>query len=642
MLVSTDVGGTFTDFIEVEEGKLNAFKLLSSKAIDEVIKKEISNKSLDFFSHGTTTATNTILERKGAKTALITTKGFGDVIQIGRQARSKLYSLAIARPSPLVSKVYEIDERINSRGEVIKPINPEELKAIEADLEARGFESIAVCFLFSFSNSAHEKRVKQSPNLPVSMSSEVLREYREYERASTTVLDAYVKPVLNHYFNGLKKIKELPPDLWVMQSNGGVQKIEELTPVNALLSGPAGGVAASKWIAELLELKDLITFDMGGTSTDVSTLLDRKALMTNEGSIEGYPVAVPMVDIVTIGAGGGSIAWLDEGGALRIGPQSAGAEPGPICYDKRGSQLTVTDANLLLGYLGEEISSLKLNKEKAEKAAKLLAKNWRIGYLDLLQGVQKIVNFNMGEAIKKITLQRGLDPRDFCLIAYGGAGPMHACQLTKDIGIREIIVPPYPGAFSAFGILASPFTKEFSESHLTDLEKQMDFISSKLREFYRRGAKVLKNFGLKQAIYLPSLDLRYKGQAYSLSIPLRADEVELKQIEQIEEKFHRAHRNRYGYSSKALIELVNVRLRIEAERLKLKLPRIDQRKPIFKGERICLFEGEEYRTPVFGGRARNFQQAGPVIIEDDTATVVVPPSFHLEMDEFGIIYIKRG
>ena len=641
MLVSTDVGGTFTDFIEVEGEELRAFKLLSSKNVGRVIEEGIGDKPLDFFSHGTTVATNTILERKGAKTALITTKGFRNVVLIGRQARSKLYSLAITRPAPLINRVYEIDERVNSTGEIIRDIDLDELETIKADLKANEVESVAICFLFSFLNSAHEERVKKALDLPISVSSEVLREYREYERTSTTVLDAYGKPSFDRYFDRLKNIKELPQDIWVMQSNGGVQKIEGLTPVNALLSGPAGGVAASKWIAELLGLKNLITFDMGGTSTDVSTLIDQKALMTSEGSIAGYPIAVPMVDIVTIGAGGGSIVWLDEGGALRVGPQSAGAEPGPICYDKGGDRLTVTDANLLLGYLGDEISNLKLNKEKARRIAKLTAKKWGLGYPELLQGIQKIVNFNMSEAIRLLTLKRGLDPRDFSLMAYGGAGPMHACQLTKDVQIKEVVVPPYPGAFSAFGILSSLFTKEFSESHLGILKEEMNFVSEKIREFQREGKKALKKQGLEKAVYLPSLDLRYKGQAYSLSMPLETGDIESKEVERIEKRFHQAHLSRYGYSAKAPVELVNVRLRIEADRLKLSLPKICRRTPDFIGERICLFEGEKCKTPVFKGRACNFKQEGPIIIEDDTATIVVPPAFSLKMDDFGIIRIRR-
>jgi N-methylhydantoinase A len=636
MRISSDVGGTFTDFVELQNNELRAFKILSSPNPEEIIEKGIKGKTVDLFSHGTTLGTNAVLEKKGARTALITTRGFKDVIYIGRQSRPKLYELDVSKPEPLPAAVYELDERIAPDGKVLKKLKENEIERLKRKLKKNRIESVAVCFLFSFVNDEHEKVLKDKLELPCSISGEVIRECREYERSSTTVLDAYVKPKLKNYLKRMRRIKGMPPDIWVMQSNGGVEKAEEVLPVNTLLSGPAGGVAASKWLSDKLGLRNVITFDMGGTSTDVSVLVDGKILKTLEEEIGGYSLTVPTVDIVTVGAGGGSIAWLDQGGAVRVGPQSAGADPGPICYGKGGEKPTVTDTNFLLGYLGDTISRVKLKKGPTENLINQYARRWKLDRLELLGGIRKLVNFNMGQAIRKVTLERGYDPREFSLIAFGGAGPMHACDLAKQLDIKEVIIPPIPGAFSALGILVCPFTLEYSKSVIATLTSSIATAKELIDRFIKNAEEKIRRYELSNPILFPSLDLRYKGQSYYINVPFHEGN-----LEGIENSFRENHRIKYGYSANAPIELVNVRLRVECKRIDVNLPRPERGSSIKGRQRSCIFNGEEIETVILKGIGVEFESEGPLIVEQETATVVVPPSFNLTADEYGVLYLRR-
>ncbi|MBK5190474.1 MAG: hydantoinase/oxoprolinase family protein, partial [Methanosarcinales archaeon] len=421
MPISTDIGGTFTDFVIFDGGTINTFKVPSTPQKPELA---IENGLLrcartTSFSHGTTLATNAVLERKGAKIGLITTKGFADILKIGRQQRSHLYKLNSSKPQQIVDTYFGLSERVSAKGEILTSPTREEIETVVERIKSKGIDSVAVCFLFAFLNPENEQIVRETllkEGLSVSCSSEVLPEFREYERMSTTVLDAYLKRTVERYLTNMGALLEENgvEQFYVMQSNGGVVKagIMKSKPVNMLLSGPAGGVAASKFLSTLIGIDNVITFDMGGTSADVSTIINGNLSWTSEGSINGLPLRMPMVDIVTVGAGGGSIAWLDEGGALRVGPESAGAFPGPICYGLGGTDVTVTDCDLLCGFINPNYfvgGEMALGIEEAKRSVEQFANEIGMSYEDTILGVLKIVNANMIKALRLVSVERGLD-----------------------------------------------------------------------------------------------------------------------------------------------------------------------------------------------------------------------------------------
>jgi N-methylhydantoinase A len=609
MHVSTDIGGTFTDFVVLEEGELKTFKLPSTpQNPSDAVKQGLEGLRPDILSHGTTVATNAVLERKGARCALITTKGFKDILTIARQDRPSLNVFNHIRPIPYVPQnlCFEVDERISAQGEILKALDSEDLVKLKKTISDRDIEAVAVSLLFSFLKPDSEIKIKEAfGDFPLSLSSEVLPEFREYERTSTTVLDAYVKPVVSRYISEIEEA--FGKEFFIMQSNGGVttSNVTQHKPVNILLSGPAGGVAATRYLGEILDIPNLISFDMGGTSADISLVLDSQPVWTSEGEIAGVPVRVPMLDITTIGAGGGSIAWLDKGGALRVGPKSAGADPGPICYGKGGEEITVTDCNLFAGYLGKEGllgGEMPLKKDQAEQKINDLAKKLQLGSDETVLGVQKVVNSNMIRAVRLTLAKRGLDPRDFTLVAFGGAGPMHACAMAKELGITKVLVPFIPGAFSA------------KEQASGDLKKQ----------------GILE----KDAIFLSSLDLRYKGQSYEINVDLQ---------EKIQKVFHNKHERLYGYAMPSEpLELVNVRL-FSVYFRKTLLPKAlatGTNEP--KKERMTLFEDGSRRVPVFSrdNLKPGFKIPGPAIVEENTATTVIPPGIEFRIDNFGVIHME--
>jgi len=643
MHASTDIGGTFTDFVILEDDELKTYKLPSTPRNPSMAVKEgLKGAKPSILSHGTTVATNAVLERKGAKCALITTKGFKDILTIARQKRPSLYDFSFLRPEPYVPRelCFEVDERISAEGEVLKDLHEEELEVLKENLEKTGVECLAVSLLFSFLRPEHEKRIAEKLNdWPISLSSEVLPEFREYERTSTTVFDAYVKPIVSSYISEIEHA--FGGRFYIMQSNGGVStsNVARERPINILLSGPAGGVAATHYLGQLLGIENLISFDMGGTSTDISLVINSQPIWTSEGEINGLPVRVPMLDINTIGAGGGSIVWLDEGGALRVGPKSAGAEPGPICYGKGGKDITVTDCNLLAGYLGEEGllgGEMPLKKEQAKEKVDELAMELGMSLEETILGVQKVVSSNMIRAIRLSLAKRGLDPRDFVLCAYGGAGPMHACFLAKELGIRKVLVPFLPGAFSAYGILVSDIRSGYSRSLLSPLEGAEEKIKENMRDLRELAQDDLERQGIKseEAIFLPSLDLRYKGQSYEINLNLEQD---------LSPAFHKKHEQLYGYAMpNEPLELVNVRLFVVHSREK-PLPKVS---PVgsekSKGERNALFEDGPRQTKVFHRDDLNpeFKGQGPTIVEERTATTVIPPNVPFKVDNYGVIHVE--
>ncbi|MGC8781847.1 MAG: hydantoinase/oxoprolinase family protein, partial [Anaerolineae bacterium] len=577
-IVGVDVGGTFTDFVYFDGGELRIYKLLSTRHDPSIALlaglDALAVAPQAVISHGTTVATNAVLEHTGARVALIATAGFRDLLAIGRQTRPALYRLAFPPrwvPAPAELR-FEVAERVAATGEVVIPLDEQEATAVCDRAVAAGAEALAVCLLFSFANPAHEqaiKRLAEARGLAVSLSSEILPEFREFERASTTVLNAYVSPLMARYLDALetglagRQIGHRRSALRIMQSSGGIldAATARREAVRTLLSGPAGGATGAFYVAALAGYDRIITFDMGGTSTDVS-LADGQIRRTSEGSIEGWPVRVPMIDIHTVGAGGGSIAWADAGAALRVGPQSAGSEPGPACYGRGGREFTVTDANLLLGRLdpGHFLAGrMGLDIGAAEQAAGRLADRLGLAPLTLAEGVIRVANAAMEQAIRVISVERGFDPREFTLVPFGGAGPMHALDLADALHIGRVLIPRTPGVLSALGLVLADFTVDRSRTLMWPLAETSpaaleQAVAPLLADAF--SAVAAEGFADEKIRLAWALDLRYRGQSFELTVP-----VESYDPAEAARRFHAAHEQRYGYARPdAPVELVNVRV----------------------------------------------------------------------------------
>ncbi len=641
MRCASDVGGTFTDFVFYDGERITTLKLSSTPAAPEAVVAEgLRGRRLVEHLHGTTVATNAILEGKGARTALVTTAGFEDMLVIGRQSRPSLYDLTVTRPEPLVPRglCFGLGERVGADGHVLRAPDAAELERLVDGIRKAGVESVAISFLFSFLDPSHERLAAEAlAELPTSLSHEVLAEFREYERTSTTALDAYVKPLVRRYLESVGRTGG--GRLLIMQSNGGIRQASSVAsrPSEVVLSGPAGGVAGALHIAGLLGVPELLTLDMGGTSTDVSILLDGRAVHTTEGSIGGFPVALPRVAIETIGAGGGSIAWRDLGGALRVGPRSAGADPGPLAYGRGGGEVTVTDGDLLSGLLGGSLlgGKLPLHRGPAEEGVARLAQDLGLEQEGTLLGMRRVVEANMARAASLVLARRGLDPRDFALLAFGGAGPLHAALLAEELGIRQVIIPFLPGLFSAYGILVSDLRFEFSKSVLRPWGEVGEELEGLFEPLRVRAREELENHGeiVEPALLIPSLDLRYRGQSFHLNVPL-GDEPET--------AFHEAHQRSFGYSAPGEpLELVNLRLSVLVPRPKpLPSPPSGGCPP--PAERQVLLGGGWVRAEVHerDALAPGFRTKGPAVIEEESSTTFVPPSWRLEVDGFGILHLE--
>lgn len=665
MRVGVDTGGTFTDFVFQTEEGLRVFKLAStpadpSEAIMEGLRRiaDLTGATLRDIEviHGTTVGTNALLERRGAKTALVTTAGFEDVLAIGRQARPALYDLNAIKPEPLVpdSLRFGVKERIAASGEVLEELSERALGQLIKKLKRARVESIAVSLLFSFVRPEHERRIAEALfalNVPLSISHKILPEYREYERTSTVTINAYLQPLMGAY---LTRLKKHVPALRVMQSSGGSisADVAGTEPVRTILSGPAGGVVGALGVARALATQNIITFDMGGTSTDVA-LCDAEGMrMTNEASVAGLPVAVNMMDIHTVGAGGGSIARVDEGGSLRVGPESAGANPGPACYG-RGVLPTVTDANLVLGRFGGAGllgGEFKLDEARAHDVLKKLAREMgtharrRVNLMEAALGIVRVVNTNMERALRVISVERGYDPRDFLLMPFGGAGGLHAVELARALRIPRVIAPKSAGALSALGALASDVVKDWSWTLMLKAAKETDAkIESAFREMERdaRSALSREGFKLTRQRHERSLAVRYQGQSFELGIKwARGGDIA--------KAFHRAHRARYGYAQDANeVEIVSARLRSTGVAEKLKAERESR-----ASRRKITAEPREYKMVHFAeGRARagiyardrietGARLRTPCIVTEYSATTLIPPGANAFVDGQGNLIVE--
>ena len=649
MIIGVDTGGTFTDIVSRKDGGWKVYKILSTpedpaKAVIEGIEKVSGDVEKEFVVHGTTVATNTILERKGSLTAIITNRGFEDIIEIGRQNRKKLYDLSYRRPQCLVSPEnrFGVKGRIDCSGKEIEPIDIDEIKSVISEIKKRGIESVAVCMLFSYANPEHEiviGRLLSEEGIFFSLSHRIVSEFREYERFSTAVLNAYVGPRMKSYIRNLKE--RLGSQLRIMQSNGGIISAEIAMdqPVRTIFSGPAGGVVGAYEIAKKAGFRRIISFDMGGTSTDVS-LIDGKIRITAQSEISGIPVKVPMIDIHSVGSGGGSTVRLDPGGALRVGPESAGADPGPICYGK-GEKITVTDANLFLGRLIPEYflgGEMKIYRERIEKYFYDLSKKAGLRPSELAEGIIAVANSNMQRAIRRISVERGYDPRRFVLFSFGGAAGLHACELARLLSIPLVIIPENPGLFSAIGMLMADIIKDHSFTVMKG-EDQID--EDELIRMFKKIESEAVSEVKKQSkrVYIERyLDMRYEGQSYEIIVPFRRDFIE---------QFHRAHKRLYGYRKDDKVQIVNLRVRVrgKTEKPKIREYRIFEEKipeRAFFDERKVIFNGKEYCCPVLkrsellpGNRID-----GPAIIVEYSSTVFIPPDSEAKIDRFRNILIQ--
>ena len=665
-VVGIDVGGTFTDIAILEDGQLKVHKLPStpddpSRGILQGVA-ETGVKEADFV-HGSTVATNALLEGKGARTALVTTLGFEDVLEIGRQARTELYNLDIDRAPALApwELRFGLPERVDHTGAIIEDLTPEALQALTALLQEADVDAVAVSFLFSFLNPTHEEMVlnaiKGLPNPPfISISSRVLPEFREYERTSTVVVNSYVGQLMERYLSGLEK--SLGKGLRIMQSSGGsiTAGLASEQPVRTILSGPAGGVVGAFYVAVQAGYPDIITLDMGGTSTDVS--LCPGTIKESTGSnVGGYPIGVPMIEIHTVGAGGGSIARVDSGGALVVGPQSAGADPGPACYGK-GDQITVTDANLILGrllpdhFLG---GRLELDKQRSEGLIESLASQIGVSKTDAALGIQRVVNSNMERAIRTISLERGYDPRLFTLVPFGGAGPMHSCELAQELGIPRVLVPARPGILSAFGVAIADIVKDYSrtvmlrgdEVNRARLEEEFHGMEGLAREELRRE-------GLPDADMVARrfLDARYVGQSFELTIDYpgftgRGGGGRASLERYISNSFYKAHLRRFGYADRGEpVEIVSLRLKLEVEMDKPETTVQPDGEPdpssAKMGEADVVFSSGAATTPLYDREQLNSgaQIQGPALIIQMDSTIVVTPGWGGKVDGYGNLVLE--
>ncbi|HEV7680822.1 MAG TPA: hydantoinase/oxoprolinase family protein [Pyrinomonadaceae bacterium] len=663
--VGVDTGGTFTDFVFEAQGRLEVFKLAStpadpSRAIAaglQTISDQtgIALQNLEVV-HGTTVGTNALLQRRGARTALVTTRGFEDVLVIGRQARPELYNLNAIQPPPLVpdSLRFGLGGRVAADGEVIEPLDEKALSALVHRLRKSRVDSVAICLLFSFIDSRFEKQIAAALTVlgvPLSVSHQILPEYREFERTSTVTINAYLQPLMGSY---LERLATNTPSLRVMQSSGGSisAAVAAREPVRTILSGPAGGVVGAMRAARASGFEKIITFDMGGTSTDVA-LCERDGLrMTNEASVAGLPVAVPVMDIHTVGAGGGSIAKVDEGGSLRVGPESAGADPGPACYG-RSLLPTVTDAHVLLGHFGGAGllgGDFNLDESRSEKAMTQLASEMskfaghRVSPIAAAQGVLSVANTNMERALRQISVERGHDSREFALLPFGGAGGLHAVELAQALRIPQIIVPNSAGALSAIGVLTADVVKDQSRTLMLEATRGIERkLEPAFRKMERAAAAALRREGFSEAKqrHERSLALRYKGQSF---------ELEIKQTRAgVAASFHKAHLERYGYKQENTVEIVSARVRslglVEklAER-KHKASR-DQAFAEAATKVNAFLNGKQQQVAVY---RRDELRAGarlraPCIVTEYSSTTLIPSDANAAVDSYGnlIIQVER-
>jgi N-methylhydantoinase A len=678
--VGIDIGGTFTDAVVITSaGEMHIFKAPStptdsSIGLFDCLKKAATEFGLDLSEflqrvellvHGTTVATNTMLQYNGAKTGLITTKGFRDALEMRRAHREDIWDLSLASPPQIIPRYLRqvVTERINYAGEIVVPLDEDETRDVVRRLKDQGVQAIAVCTLFAFLNPTHEQRIRELvleeyPGCFVSISSEILPQVREYERTSTTAVNAYVGPVLARYLTNLQdKLADagLPREVLITQSNGGVMSAGYALDHGAatLLSGPSAGAVGGKFFGSQLEMPDLIVMDMGGTSYDVSLIKDGAYAMTTEGEVARYRVALPMIDIHTIGAGGGSIAHLDQGNMLKVGPQSAGADPGPACYGKGGARPTTTDANVVLGYINPDYylgGEFSVDKEAAAAAIRTdISKPLGIDLLDATYGIFRLVNTNMADATKVVSVEKGHDPRDFALVAAGGAGAIHASRIAAIVGIPTVIVPKTASVFCALGMLESDLKHDYLRTMWAPFDAlDLDELNRVLDEMEADARQTLdaEGFPPDRVVVERGMDPRYLGQHHEVPVTVPEGRITQESLAEVARRFHEAHERLFLYSEpESPLESINVRLTASGLIPKTPLTPWPAGGPdasgAIKATRPAYF-GAWLDTSIYAGDkllAGN-QIEGPAIIEEVTTTIVIFPGDLAEVDQLGNVIIR--
>jgi N-methylhydantoinase A len=657
MLLGVDVGGTFTDAVLLDGGAVHTAKVPTTpreestgvmRAVEAVLGVAGAEAAeVEAFGHGMTVGTNALLEERGARTALVATRGFADLLEIGRQERPELYKLCAPKPAPLIERElrFEAAERTGPEG-VIEPLGEGEPERLAAALERSGAESVAICLLFSYLDPSHERRIaahlrERLPGLHVSVSHEVLPRFREYERCSTTAIDAYLSPLLGAYLGRLQAAAGEAglPSPQVMRSSGGVAPAEEAARAGAwsVLSGPAGGAVGAGLLARVSGDGNALGFDMGGTSCDVCVVEAGEVRRTDSRRIGGRPIQLPMVDVHTVGAGGGSIGWRDPGGALRVGPRSVGAEPGPACYGRGGTEPTVTDANLLLGHLAADsrlAGGLALDAEAAEGAVAALGERLGLDPLRTAAGILRVVNQEMVRALRVVTVERGVDPRRFALLPFGGAGPMHAAAIAAELEIETMLCPRAGGVLSALGLCASERRRDTVRTvMLSGAELSAARLSEEVEDLIAAAGA-----GLQGAEPELVFEMRYDGQAFELPVPGPRDP----DPGELAERFERAHEERYGHRDPdGEVILVDIRLAMVVPGPEPR-PAAATEGALARASRPVHFDGGWLETPVLRGEPPQGTEAeGPVVFELPEATLVLPPGWRAEVDAAGTIRAER-
>jgi N-methylhydantoinase A len=676
MKLATDIGGTFTDLVYLDEetGELGLAKASSTPpgfakgTMDAIAKSGLDPRAVEHVVHGTTVVINALTERTGAKTALVTTAGCRDVLEIGRANRPDIYNLKFRKQPPFVPRElrFEVTERTNYKGEVVTPLDEASVAAVAARIAAAQVDAVAVAFLHSYANSGHEERCaeilrERLPGCRVTTSSEITKEWREYERTSTAVLNAYVQPTASSYLRALDgelRTYGIRSQLDVMKSNGGTATfaISERLPIHMVESGPVGGVIGAQAIGNAIGTSNLITLDIGGTTAKCSLIDQGEVKVTTDYRIErdqhnaGYPIKVPVVDIVEIGAGGGSIAWIDAGGALKVGPKSAGAVPGPACYGQGGTEPTVTDANLIAGrinpdyFLGGEIA---VSVELARQAMQEIADALGVSVEDAALGVIRIANANMINALKLVSVRRGYDPRDFTLIAFGGGGAMHAAALAKELHVGRVLIPQAPGHFSAWGMLMTDPTQDFIRTTLvastgdnhSRIEEIFDDMEDEARRFFAAG------YGEGNTRLDRFLDMRYHGQEHTVRVPVASVVAGTVDVAETNERFHGLHERAYTYRLDSAIEIVNFHVvgSVPTRKPELTSFATDRGDGTMKPRRTVDYDEWGHLDSAIYERT-NLQPGvpihGPAVIEEPAATTVVYPGMTAWVDEIGNILIE--
>ena len=677
MRVSVDVGGTFTDVIVLDEdtGNIRLEKVATTPhnpaegVLEGFEKAGATPQKIGYFVHGTTLGINAMLTRSGARVAICTTRGFRDIYLLGRTSRDPMYDFKYKKPESLVPRYlsYEIDERLNYKGEVLTPFDRDQAREVVRAIKSQGIQSVAVCFLHSYANPDHEVAMREvleseAPEISVTLSHELSREYREYERISTTVIDAYVKPITRTYLTRLDdelRNGGFAGQFLMTRSGGGAMTLDTAKnqPVHLVLSGPAGGVIGAAALGKLIDQPNAITFDMGGTSLDASLIADGNVTIENQQEFQTLPISIPTIDIHTIGSGGGSIAWLDEGGHLQVGPKSAGADPGPACYDKGGEEVTFTDAALAIGYLDADNflgGEITIKPELAEAAIQKLAGPLGMSVKDVAAGIVHISEAKMAGAVRVISIERGYHPKDFALFAFGGGGAFVAANIARELGIPKAIIPPGPANFSALGMLMVDVVHDYAQTSVMPLHgMDTDLVNGIYGDLLEQGNQALDadGFGADQRAYLPTAELRYRGQEHTVNVPMPSLELNADHIPQIVDSFNAQHQQQYGHSMmEDPIDIVTLRLRVVGLLPRPSLPQIDAAvgdvSTAHKGNR-AVYNRQSQGTVDYAVYDREklgvgHQIEGPAIIEEASSTTLLHAGDVLTVGSYGELHIEIG